>query len=107
MREQDGLAMSSRNSYLTSEERKKAPALWRALCAGRKAFEEGERNATEIRKKVDISANKNGVKLAYISVCERWNMREMQLIDNQETLLCAATIIGRTRLIDNLLLIGH
>jgi len=104
VREADGLAMSSRNAYLNKDERRAAPALYRALSAAKAKFEAGERNADAIRAVVmeTLSAEPR-VNAQYVSVADPDTIEELYEISDG-ALLSAAVTIGKTRLIDNILL---
>ncbi len=104
VRATDGLALSSRNSYLTPLERPAATVLFRALSAAREAFEAGERNAGRLR--LAIRAILNAEPLAhidYISVADPETLSDLEHIETG-VLLSLAVRIGKVRLIDNLLL---
>lgn len=104
VREPDGLAMSSRNSYLTAEERAQAPILYQALTAAREALAAGEANASKIRRIVKRTIGQNFlVELEYVRIVDPVNMEPMAEID-REALVAVAVRIGRARLIDNLLI---
>ena len=101
VREPDGLAMSSRNSYLTTEQRAQAPALYRALTAAKIAYEAGERDAEALRRAMrrDLA----GFTVDYVSVADAETLRELGRIEGP-ALASLAARLGKTRLIDNLLL---
>jgi len=104
VREADGLAMSSRNAYLNEEERRAAPALYRALSAAKELFETGERKADAIRAAVLKTLSMEPLtNLQYVSVANPDTIEELDEIRGG-ALLSAAVIIGKTRLIDNILL---
>ena len=104
VREPDGLAMSSRNSYLTPEQRAQAPLLYRALGAARSSFAAGERRAEALRHTVrSVLA---GLEPEYVSVAAQDTLAELAWID-RPALLSLAVPVGRTRLIDNVLLEGQ
>ena len=104
VREHDGLAMSSRNSYLTLQERKAAPVLWRALSKAREMWAKGERSAEEIRKAMScVISSEPLTKLDYVSVANLDSLEELSTID-QGALTSLAVWIGKTRLIDNVVL---
>jgi pantoate--beta-alanine ligase len=104
VREADGLAMSSRNSYLTPEERKAATVLYRALSAAKTAHEKDERSADALRKIVtDTVASEPLARLQYVSCADYDNLQELQQIEGK-ALLSMAVFVGRTRLIDNFIL---
>ncbi len=101
VREADGLAKSSRNTYLNAEERKAALCLSRGLSAGRKLIENGERSAEAVKNAVRGEIEKE--QLAKIDYVEAVNA---ETLDNAETaeaplLVAVAVYIGKTRLIDN------
>lgn len=107
-RESDGLAMSSRNTYLTESERSEASVLWKALCQGKKLWNGGMRDVGKLRDAVkqDITRHET-LKLMYVSVCDRWTMQELHghlPHDRRAVVLCVAAMLGRARLIDNIVL---
>ncbi|MCL2877759.1 MAG: pantoate--beta-alanine ligase [Acidobacteria bacterium] len=104
IRESDGLAMSSRNAYLNAGERRAAPALYRALSAGKAKFESGEKNADAVKSAVlEALSAEPLANVQYVSVSDPDTIGELAEI-NGGALLSAAVIIGKTRLIDNVLL---
>ncbi len=104
VREADGLAMSSRNSYLTPQERQAATVLYRALGAARAAFADGERDADRLRRLVaEIIAAEPLARLQYVSCAHPETLQELETVADA-ALLSLAAFVGRTRLIDNLLL---
>ncbi|HJX10601.1 MAG TPA: pantoate--beta-alanine ligase [Candidatus Binatia bacterium] len=104
VREPDGLAMSSRNAYLDSEERKAALCLYRSLRYAEELVRRGERRAAAI---VDSArgeiAREALTRIEYISLCDPENLREIELITDS-ALLALAVRIGKARLIDNIIL---
>ena len=99
MREHDGLAMSSRNSYLSPQERKIAPVLYRALRAGEEALRHGQ---TEIEDQMRrVVAETAGVEVDYLSVVDPATFLPPHDF-NRDLLLVGAVRIGKTRLIDNI-----
>ena len=106
VREADGLAMSSRNTYLSAEEREQAVVLSKALEKGKEAFSKGERNVDSL---IEIITNKiNEMPLAaidYVSIYDYPSLETIEIIDNN-ALAAVAVKFGKTRLIDNNLLIG-
>lgn len=103
-REPDGLAMSSRNTYLTPEERRAATVLFRALSAARSAWENGEREPDALRRVLrDIVATEPLAKLQYASCADPDTLEELEHISSR-ALLSMAVYLGRTKLIDNFLL---
>ena len=104
VREEDGLAMSSRNVYLSSEEREKALTLHKALLYGRKFIEEDKEMNPQIvlDNMKSVIFEEKSIKLEYVAIVNAYGFREVDLIDggNEYYILIAAKI-GKTRLIDN------
>jgi pantoate--beta-alanine ligase len=104
VREPDGLAMSSRNSYLNTAERKAATVLYRALTAAKTAHSSGERDGealrTIMRKTIEAEPLAN---TQYVSCADTSTLQELDQVENG-ALLSMAVHIGKTRLIDNLVL---
>ncbi|MBI2861461.1 MAG: pantoate--beta-alanine ligase [Chloroflexi bacterium] len=104
VRERDGLAMSSRNSYLNEQERKAAAVLYRALGAALSAWERGERNAQHLRSAIaETLAKEPLVQPEYISISNPATLQELEQVSDC-ALLSLAARAGKARLIDNLLL---
>lgn len=104
VREPDGLAMSSRNAYLTAEERQAATVLYRSLEAAHAAFASGERDAERLRNMVsDKIASEPLARLQYVSCAAADTLEELDRVTGRAVLSLAA-FVGRTRLIDNLIL---
>jgi pantoate--beta-alanine ligase len=105
IREESGLAMSSRNTLLSDEERQKAVVLIEALREAKLAFKKGERNAAElteiVRRRIDLEPD---AKLDYVSVVDRDSLKTVEKVGDDETLIAAAIYIGDIRLIDNVIL---
>ncbi len=101
VREEDGLAMSSRNTYLNSDERKAATILSKALAKAEELIGSGERNASKIRK--TITEKIESEPLADIDYIKIVNARTLESVEEVEgdTLIALAVKIGKTRLIDN------
>ena len=104
VREPDGLAMSSRNAYLSPDGRARALALSRALREAERAFGSGERDAGVIREAARRTFDAAGVGVDYVSVADEKTLEELETIDRPALLLLAARV-GATRLIDNTLLV--
>jgi pantoate--beta-alanine ligase len=103
-READGLAMSSRNSYLSPEERQAAPVLYRALSAAQTAYDNGERDAGRLRSIVtEVVAGEPRAQLQYVSCADYDSLQELEKIESK-ALLSMAVFMGKTRLIDNFIL---
>ncbi|RJP51724.1 MAG: pantoate--beta-alanine ligase [Anaerolineaceae bacterium] len=104
VREADGLAMSSRNSYLSPEERKAATILFRALTAAKSAYERGERDAEELRKIMkETLASEPRAQMQYVSCADYDTLDELETVTGK-SLLSMAVFLGKTRLIDNFVL---
>lgn len=105
VREPDGLAMSSRNSYLGPAERQAAAALHRALSAAQRAHQNGERDARRLRTIVsETIAAEPLARLQYVSCADYFSLQEVESTIESRTLLSLAVFIGGTRLIDNVIL---
>lgn len=103
VREADGLALSSRNAYLTPAQRRAAPVLLRALQAGRGAIRSGVRSGPKIRQAMRrVVAREPLAKLDYLAVCDPETLEPLARVRDRAVLL-GAIRIGRVRLIDNLL----
>jgi pantoate--beta-alanine ligase len=105
VREPDGLAMSSRNSYLTPEQRAAAPVVYRALLAAQRRYLEGEWSGEALR--AAMAATLAAEPLAqpqYVSAADPLTLRELDAAGPRGVLLSLAVRLGSVRLIDNLLL---
>jgi pantoate--beta-alanine ligase len=102
LREHDGLAMSSRNAYLSPDERAKAPVLQRALRAGVEAITHGIHSVPDLEKLMHrVVEEEGGVEVDYLAVVDPSTFKAP--IDfHRDLLLAGAVRVGRTRLIDNL-----
>jgi pantoate--beta-alanine ligase len=104
VREPDGLAMSSRNSYLMPEQRTAAPVLYRALGAARSVWEQGERDGERLRLAMrGVLDAEPLARTEYVSAADPLTLEELGTA-SRGVLLSMAVRIGRARLIDNLLL---
>ncbi len=104
-REPDGLAMSSRNVYLTPEQRAVAPTIYRALEAARAAYEQGERDAEELRRAMRrVLDAEPQLKTEYASVADPLTLQELERVGERGALVSIAARLGPVRLIDNMLL---
>jgi pantoate--beta-alanine ligase len=101
LREPDGLAMSSRNTYLNPEERHAATVLFRALSTAKVACEAGEKNGDSLRKIMSNIINAEPLaRLQYVSCADYDTLEELEVVAGK-TLLSMAVYVGKTRLIDN------
>jgi len=104
VRESDGLAMSSRNTYLSPEQRGAATVLFRALSEAERRFAAGERDGEALRRAMlAVLAQEPAAQVDYVSVADPDTLEELQRIE-RGALASMAVRIGATRLIDNLLL---
>lgn len=104
VREPDGLAMSSRNAYLTPEQRKSALVLSRALRRVQQVFDQGERNAARlIEVGKAVVAEEPAVRLDYLEVADPETLDRVEVISSK-ALAAVAACLGTTRLIDNAVL---
>jgi pantoate--beta-alanine ligase len=104
VRERDGLALSSRNVYLTADQRAAAPALYRALQAGQAAFQRGERAATRIRSAAQqVLQSQPAIQVQYLELIEAERLNPVEQA-RQGNVLAVAALLGSTRLIDNIML---
>lgn len=99
-RESDGLAISSRNNYLTAEQRQLAPALYRTLQAMSAALKAGDRNYTAIQERGYEILGKAELKPDYLAICNAATLEPAREIDTNLIIL-GAVFIGKARLIDN------
>jgi len=101
VREDDGLAMSSRNIYLSSEERRKALCLHNAIKHAKARFAAGITDAGRLKSEIqDIISGNAGVSIDYISIVDKDTLSDKEVIDSQ-SVLALAVRVGGTRLIDN------
>ena len=100
-REPDGLAMSSRNVYLSPEERKSALSLSRSLAVAGELYAQGERNAAVILEKVrGMISSAPHTQIDYAKICDAATIEDVDNIEG-ESVLALAVWVGKTRLIDN------
>ena len=105
VREPDGLAMSSRNAYLSADERQRALSLSRALGAARGAFDEGERDAARLVDRARSTLQGTpGVRVDYLELRDAESLAELVGRVTRPAVMALAAFVGATRLIDNQLL---
>lgn len=105
VREGDGLAMSSRNAYLSADERLRALALSRALLAARESFEQGERDAARLVDSARATLHLTpGVRLDYLELRDAETLAFLDGTVTRPAVMAIAAFVGATRLIDNQLL---
>ncbi|MDD4870679.1 MAG: pantoate--beta-alanine ligase [Kiritimatiellae bacterium] len=105
IREPDGLAMSSRNTYLSQDERKRAVNIYVSLCHARRLYEQGVRNTSVLRGKIReiIETDVQPSEIEYIEAVDYTTLQPVTIVQNI-TLVAVAVKVGRTRLIDNILI---
>lgn len=112
VREEDGLAMSSRNAYLTDEERQRAPILYQSLRTARELFDsrfargEEEVDANDLREVVTnvLESEPMISKIEYVAIDHLENMRPMEKVGDGGCVVSLACKLGSVRLIDNIVL---
>jgi len=103
VREEDGLAMSSRNRYLLLEERKAALSLYRSLQKAKELLQKGERKAERILHEMkEIFQSEPLVKIDYVQICDAYSLQDVNQIEG-DVVVALAAYLGKTRLIDNLI----
>lgn len=107
VREEDGLAMSSRNTYLPPKEREQALVLYRSLKLAEDLVRRGERSSKLVKDKMrKIIGKESEVQLEYLSICNGKTLEEVDSLEG-ETLIALAARVGSTRLIDNIVVKGE
>jgi pantoate--beta-alanine ligase len=102
VREPDGLAISSRNAYLTAEQRANAPKIYEGLCAARRAFDGGERRAAELVRPVrEAIESSPQLTVEYIEARRLDTLDGLEMVEPGNTLLAIAVRLTTARLIDN------
>ncbi len=105
MREESGLALSSRNAYLDDEERRAATVIHRALSSAEAAYANGERSAKRLAEMVRTEIlTEPRARLEYISITDADTLEKLDKLDDHTALIAVAVHIGRARLIDNAVL---
>jgi pantoate--beta-alanine ligase len=105
VREESGLALSSRNSLLSPDDREKATAIINALRDAKTEFKKGQRNAAELTKIVEDRLTSDAVtRVDYVTVVNPETLETIEKIGDEETLILAAVYVGDIRLIDNVIL---
>jgi pantoate--beta-alanine ligase len=105
VREPDGLAMSSRNTYLTTELRRGAPVLYKSLLLAREMWLKGERDSGAIRGKMAALIKTEPLaEIVYVSLADTATLKEFTGTIKKSALVSLAVKFGKTRLIDNIIL---
>ncbi len=103
VREKDGIAMSSRNKYLTEKERRDAIILYQTLEKGKEIILNGERNSNKIIQEMKnmIRSKKTLKKIDYVSIVDLYTLKDLHYVD-RNILIAVAAYFGKVRLIDNI-----
>ena len=105
IREESGLALSSRNAYLNEDEKRAAVVLYRALRRAKEAYTEGERSGSRLAAAVTATvAAEPLARLDYVSVTDADTFESLEKLDDRPVLIALAVHLGKTRLIDNIVL---
>jgi pantoate--beta-alanine ligase len=105
IREESGLALSSRNAYLSEDDRKRAAVIFQGLKEAKIAFRDGERNAAKlaeiVRQKIETAQK---AKVDYVAVVDADSLQTIDKIEDETVLIAVAMRFGAVRLIDNTIL---
>lgn len=105
VREDSGLAMSSRNLYLNSEDQQAATVIHRALAKAKEAFKEGERSGNRLVELVKATIESEArARIDYVNLSDAETLEKVDKIEDQPVLIAVAVYFGKTRLIDNTIL---
>ncbi len=105
VREDSGLAMSSRNSYLNAEEQEAATVIHRALTKAKETYKAGEKHASKLAELVRTTIEAEPlVRVDYVSITDVETLEKLDKLDERPVLIAVAAYIGKIRLIDNTML---
>lgn len=105
VREDSGLAISSRNLYLDAEEQQSAAVIHRALRQAKEIYKKGERHAARLAETVRATIETEPrVRVDYVSVVDAETLEKLDKLDERPVLVAVAAYVGKTRLIDNTML---
>jgi len=105
VREDSGLAISSRNLYLDAEEQQSAAVIHRALKQAKEIYKKGERHAAKLAETVRATIETEPrVRVDYVSVVDAETLEKLDKLDERPILVAVAAYVGKTRLIDNTML---
>jgi pantoate--beta-alanine ligase len=105
VREDSGLAISSRNLYLNAEEQQSASVIHRGLTKAKEVFKKGERHAAKLEEIVRTTIESEPrVRVDYVSVVDAETLEKLDKLDDRQMLIAVAAYVGKTRLIDNTML---
>lgn len=104
-REPDGLALSSRNAYLAPDERQYANLLYRSLKSAGDAYDQGERNILQLEATITgLLSQEPRINIQYVSIVNARTLNAISLAEDEPLLALGAITLGKTRLLDNILL---
>ncbi|MDK2838732.1 MAG: pantoate--beta-alanine ligase [Thermosipho sp. (in: thermotogales)] len=103
VREPDGLALSSRNTYLNDEERKEAVRLYKSLLRAKELIESGEKDVEIIKNEMKKILTHPLLRIDYIEIVDEENLEPVEKIDRR-VIIAIAVFVGRARLIDNMII---
>jgi pantoate--beta-alanine ligase len=105
VRDSDGLALSSRNAYLTEEQRRAAPVVYRALQLAQRLWQEGITDGSRIRSETRLVLESEGLieRIDYVSVANAETLEELDIVEGR-VMVSVAVQLGKPRLIDNIIL---
>jgi pantoate--beta-alanine ligase len=104
MREEDGIAMSSRNTYLSPADRENARRIYRSLQKGKELFDSGERRVSLIAKTVEeVLLSKVGIAVQYVEIRDAETLEKIDRV-NGPAVIAIAAMVGSVRLIDNMMI---
>jgi pantoate--beta-alanine ligase len=105
VREDSGLAISSRNLYLNAEEQQSASVIHRGLQKAKEAFKKGERHGSRLEEMVRSTIESElRMRVDYVSVVDAETLEKLEKLDDRPILIAVAAYVGKTRLIDNTML---
>lgn len=105
VREDSGLAISSRNLYLKPEEQESASVIHRGLMKAKEVFKKGERHSAKLEELVRTTIESEPrVRVDYVSIVDAETLEKLDKVDERPTLIAVAAYVGKTRLIDNTML---
>ncbi|MCH8352028.1 MAG: pantoate--beta-alanine ligase, partial [Chloroflexi bacterium] len=105
VREDDGLAMSSRNLYLTPDQRQAAPVVYRALASAERLWQQGVTDAQQLRQEIHRVLQQEALieRIDYVSVADADSLEELEVVEGR-AMVSVAVQLGQPRLIDNIIL---
>ncbi|HCL98540.1 MAG TPA: pantoate--beta-alanine ligase, partial [Fervidobacterium sp.] len=103
VREPDGLAMSSRNVYLSDEERREAPRLYKSLLEAKRLIDGGERDVQKIKGEIQRVLNHPLLKIDYVEIVDEKTLIPVDRIEG-DVIVAIAVFFGKARLIDNVII---